>query len=123
MQHGRRVIYRRCLSAISAPAEDGHLVRRRSIERMRVSLFEGVDLVVAKRGRRGDGDGVPGVRGQVSLEALPPCVHVGAVVASVPRRVELSSVSLELVVVAVGLSATHLKDERFTLTDRFQKIR
>ena len=117
MQHGRRVIDRRSLSAASA---DAGAAPDPSIE-MRVSLFEVVGLV-AELGRRHDGVGAPGVRGQVSLEALPPCVHVGAVVASVPRRVELSSVSLELVVVAVGLSATHLKDERFTLTARFQKI-
>ena len=116
MQHGRRVVNRRSLpaaAAAAAAADDNDVVRRTSIE-MRVSLFEVVELAVAKRARRRcDGDGVPGVRGHVSLEALPPRVHVGAEVASVPRRVELSSVPLKLVVVPVGLSATHLKrDER-----------
>ena len=114
MQHGRRVIDRRSLSAASADAGAG-AAPDPSIE-MRVSLFEVVGLV-AERGRRYDGVGAPGVRGQVSLEAFPPCVHVGAEVASVPRRVELSSVSLKLVVVAVGQSATHLKDERLNSMD------
>ena len=70
---------------------------------MRVSLFEVVDAVVAEgHCRHGcDGAGVPGVRGQVPLEALPPGVHVGAEVAGVPRSVELSRVTLKLVVVPV----------------------
>jgi hypothetical protein len=51
------------------------------------------------------------VRGEVALEALAPGVHVRAEVARVAGRVAVASVTLELVVVAVGAAAADLKSE------------
>ena len=92
VRHGRGVVDRRRLSPVVATAA----VRRRS----RLEMLEPL-IVVAECGRWPERPCVPGVRGEVSLEALPPGVHVRAEVAGVPRRVELSRVSLKLVVVPV----------------------
>ena len=102
VRHGRGVVDRRRLSPVVATAA----VRRR----FRLEMLEPL-IVVDEWGRCPERPCVPGVRGQVSLEALPPRVHVRAEVAGVPRRVELSRVSLKLVVVPVGLSATNLKQD------------
>ena len=87
------------------------VTRRPAIETS-APLLEVVTELAAVRVRAHRGADVPRVRGQVSLEAFPSRVHVRAEVASVTRRVEFASVALEFVVVAIGLAAANLKQER-----------